>query len=100
MAPDWTPSPSWTRYLVDRYRHVNVVEVATRFRSYQFANQSTSKSWEALLETWCSRDEETIVRSLASGTDDLGVPVTQSGKTIVPPALQPGDEGYFNPLDG
>lgn len=99
IDPHWTPRRVFAQYLADRYRHVTIAEALTRFRNHQLARQATSRSWEALFENWVSSDEQRTVAMLYSGTDDRGIPVTQSGKSIVPPPLQPGDEGYFNPHD-
>lgn len=97
MTADWRPRPEFVAYLDRAYRHVNVLASGVRFRNYHFAKQSTSKSFEALLENWVSNDEDRILAQFDGGTDELGVPRTQRGTSIVGDALKPGDEGYFDP---
>lgn len=98
MTGDWRPRQVWLAYLDATYRHVNVIQSGLRFRNYHLSKQSTSKSWEALLENWVSNDEERVIASIDGGTDELGVPRTQRGASVVGAALKPGDEGYLDPI--
>lgn len=92
----WSPSPTFRAYLRGAYPHVEVDSLAHRFRLHYFANQSTSKSWEARLETWCVNDEEAQIRLMREGTDAMGIPNSQRKVSIVQPA-QPGDPDYVDP---
>jgi hypothetical protein len=95
----WQPSGALLGWLRQAYPHVDVNACYTRFRNFHFAKQDTSKSWDALFENWVSNDEDRAIAATIGGTDELGKPRAQRGtSSVVGPALQPGEEGYFDPL--
>lgn len=91
---DWQPSGGFATYLHATYPHVDIERRVREFVLWHMQNSKTSRSWEALLETWISRDEAEATD--LEGTDDLGIPRTQRKTSSVQPA-QPGDPDYFDP---
>lgn len=97
MTPDWRPSVDFFRFLCDTYPRVHVNEQVVRFRNFYYANQQTSRSWEARLENWVSTEQQRAEERTLNGTDDMGIPLAQRATSVVPGPAQPGDPNYFNP---
>jgi hypothetical protein len=95
VASDWQPRPVWARWLMRKYPGIDVRESARRFVMHHVSKQDTSRSWEAALEVWVSQDHAKWMDQ--QGTDDLGVPRAQRGRTVRP--AQPGDPDYVDPAE-
>lgn len=95
ITAQWQPRQHFARYLMHLYPGIDHAECTRRFVAHHISRQDTSRSWEAGLNLWMSQDYERWREQ--QGTDDLGVPRGQRPSRNR--ALQPGDEGYFDPSD-
>lgn len=94
LPTDWYPEQAVAYRLQREYgREVDLRLVLDKFRAYHTEGQ-LSRDWTSRFVVWVVRDVQQVREKKKGGTDDLGVPFTQTKDT--PAGLQPGDEGYVS----
>lgn len=96
IPSDFAPSRDLITWLRQEYPLVDLRSSCDKFVAHHMAEAGFSTNWSARFVSWVIADQR-YAEEHSGGTDDLGIPKGQRPSRNR--ALQPGDEGYFDPSD-